>query len=459
MTFLSDYNPLTTHNPVYDDTSPLCSPDVYRGRKGPSEKRFSFSSSHSEGSGCVSFNAARTERGLQGYEMSRRQSLMDPADWEQQIFQAAMRGRLRPESSATLRLSDSTENKLSVREQARQFEQQALQEQTLRQNIDSQGSLSPILVRDRDGTDVLELTSEALFSIMDYPYSPSVGSDLPPSIIITQGEESWPLPTQKPTPPVLRKFSSSISSYMTVQPCQITVEIIPDPPENPPPPPPQQPHSPSLSTSPPSSPPPSPPSPSYLSKPQSTTPPSAPPIKKLAPPPPPPPLPPPPSPATDQSRPIVQFVPTSLPSVSSLRPVSERKHPPPLPPSQNEVGRKELRGILKNIQNLADIERSVANLYSQVDKNSKVPKFNKQPQVTEGSEGTDKVKSSDLLDEQSTPKPTNSSSTVQTNTTSMNCAENGTSQPDMTVEVQQAGQLNSNSPNTDEQFSSQSTVF
>lgn len=251
---------------------------------------------------------------------------------------------------------------------------------------------------------------------------------------------------------------------MTVQPCQITVEIIPDPPENPPPPPPQQQHSPSLPTSPPSSSPPSPPSPSYLSKTQCIPPSSAPPINKLVPPPPPPPppLPPPPSPVSDQSRPIVQFVPTSLPSVSSLRPVSQRKHPPPLPPSETEVGRKELRGILKNIQNLADIERSVANLYSQVDKNSKVPKFKKQPEVTEESEGTDKVQGSGLNDEQSKPKPTNSSSTAQINSTTMNCAENGTSQLNMAVEVQQAGQLNSNSPNTDEpseHFSSQSTMF
>lgn len=389
---------------------------------------------------------------------------MDPADWELQLLQAAMRGRQNLENCATLHLSGSTETKLSVREQARQFEQQALQEQTLRQNRGSQGSLSPILVRDRDSTDNLELTSEVLLSIMDYPYSPSVGRDLPPNIIITQGGDSWPLPSQRPTPPVLRKFSSSISSYMTAQPCQITVEIIPDPPENPPPPPPQQPHPPSPSPSPPSSPSPSPPSPSYLCKPQHTPQPPAPPINKQVapPPPPPPPLPPPPSPVSDQSRPIVQFVPTSLPPVSSLRPVSERKQRPPPVPSQTDVGKKDLKGILKNIQNLADIERSVANLYSQVDKNCKVPKFNKKPQVTEESEGTNIVQGSDFDDEQSTPKPTNSSSAVQINSTSMNCAENGTSQLNMAAEVQQARQLNSNSPNTaepSEHFSSQSTMF
>uniref|UniRef100_A0A3Q1CXV3 Cadherin domain-containing protein n=1 Tax=Amphiprion ocellaris TaxID=80972 RepID=A0A3Q1CXV3_AMPOC len=420
VTFFSDRNPLTTHNPVYDDNSPLGSPDILAGIESPPEKRFFYSPAHSAGSGCIWSMPARIHG---DYEVSRRQALMDPAEWENHILQAAMRARQRQESSDMLLLSGSTETKLSVREQARQFEQQALQEQTLKQSRGSQGSLSSILVRDRDGDDVLELDSETLFSIMDYPYSSmSVGRDVPPSIIITQGDEPWPLASQRPTPPVLRKFSSSISSYMTVQPCQITVEIIPDPPENPPPPPPQKPVAP----------------------------------------PPPPPLPPPPSPASEQSRPVVQFVPTSLPPASSLRPVSERKHPPPLTPSQTDVGKKELKGILKNIQNLADIERSVANMYSQVDKNCKVPKFSKKPQVAEESQGENKLQSSDLGDEQSTPKTTNSSSAVHINSTSVNCAENGASQPNIVAEVQQTGQLNSSSPNTaelSEHSSSQFTVF
>ncbi|XP_078016761.1 protocadherin-15-like [Epinephelus lanceolatus] len=468
VTFYSDRRPLTTHNPVYEDNSPLGSPDVSARGESPSERRFSFSPSHSPRSECVWSMPARIHGGLYGFEMPRRQALMDPDDWEFQLLQASRSGRRRQDSSDTLNLSGSTETKLSVREQARQFEQQALQEQTLKQNRGSLGSLSSIIVRDRDSDDMLELTSETLLSIMDYPYSPtSVGRDVPPSIIITQGDDSWPPASQRPTPPVLRKFSSSISSYMTVQPCQITVEIIPDPPEDPPPPPPPRQHPPPPPppppppTPPPSTPPSFTPSPTYIHKPQ-YSPPSPPPLvnKQLAPPPPPP-LPPPPSPAiSDQSRPVVQFVPTSLPPLSSLRPVSERKHPPPLDPSQTDVGRKELKGILKNIQNLADIERSVANLYSQVDKSCKVPKFSKKPQVTEESEGSNKPQSSDPWDEQSTPKTTNSTSAVQINsTTSMNCAENGTSELNMAADVQQTSQLNSSSPNTAEHSSSQSTVF
>uniref|UniRef100_A0A673ADD8 Protocadherin-15 n=1 Tax=Sphaeramia orbicularis TaxID=375764 RepID=A0A673ADD8_9TELE len=391
VTFYSDNRPLTTHNPVYADNSPLSSPDTFMGRESPAQRRFSFSPPPSAGSGCVWSMPARIRGGVHGYELPRRQALMDPADWEQRLLHAALRGREGLQSLDMLQLNGcSTEAKLSVREQARQFEQQALHEQTLRLNRGSQGSLSPILVRNRDNE--------------------------PPSIIITQGNESWPLTNQKPTPPVLRKFSSSISSYMTVQPCQITVEIIPDPPENPPPPPPQPPRPPSPSTSPPSSPSLTPPLPPYPPKPQSPPPPPPQPTtKQLAPPPPPPPpLPPPPSPSSDQSRPVVQFVPTSLPAVSSLRPVSERKHPPPRIPSETDIGKKkELKGILKNIQNLAEIERSVANMYSQVDKSCKVPKFNKKPQVTEGSEGANEPQSSDPDDEQSMPKPNNPNSAVQ----------------------------------------------
>ncbi|XP_071778111.2 protocadherin-15-like isoform X2 [Centroberyx gerrardi] len=467
VTFLSDRHPLTTHNPVYDDNGPLSSPDVFVGEAGPSQKRFSFSPPHSAGPGCIWSMPGRIRGGLQGYEALRRQALMDPAEWELHMLQAGMRGREGLESLDTFQLSScSTESKLSVREQARQFEQQALQERTLKQVRESQGSFSPVLLRDRDSVDMLELTSETLLSIMECAYSPmSVGRDVPPRIIITQGDDSHHLANQRPTPPILRKFSSSISSYMTAEPCEITVEIIPDPPDNPPPPPPQQPPPRAPSTSPPSSTPPSPPPvPSYLPEPPRYPPhPPPPPLTKKAAPPPPPPLPPPLSPASEHIRPAVQFVPTSLPPASSLRPVSARNRPAPPAPLPTDGGKKELKGILKNIQNLADIERSVANLYSQVDKSCKVPKFNKKPQVTEESEGANKLPGSDPPDEQSTPNPTNSSSVLQLISTE-NSTENGTSQMNMAVEVQQTSQLDLNSPNSvasevSEHFSSQSTVF
>ncbi|KAJ4949667.1 hypothetical protein JOQ06_021176, partial [Pogonophryne albipinna] len=394
VTFLSDHNPLTTHNPVYDDNSPLSSPEAFPRGESSSEKRFSFSPPYSAGSDSVWSMPAHIHGGLQGCDGPRRPSLMDPDDWELQILQAEMSSRRRLESSSTLCMNSSTEAKLSVRDQARQFEQQAHLEQTLKQNWGSQGSLSTILVSDRDSDDVLELTSETLFSIMDYSYSPtSVGKDVPPSIIIAQGDDLLPLVGQRQTPPGQRKCSPS---YMTDQPSN----------------------------------------------------------KRVAPQPPPP-LPSLPFPAiSNHSRPVVRFLPTTLPPVSSLRPVSERKHPARLDHYQADIRKRELKGILKNIENLADIERSVANLYSQVDKTCKVPKFNKKPQMTEESEGANRLQSSDPCDEQSTPKTTNSSFAGQINpTTSMNRVENGPSELNMAGDTQQPSQLKS--PNRDED--SQST--
>ncbi|XP_014838553.1 PREDICTED: protocadherin-15 isoform X4 [Poecilia mexicana] len=468
VTYLSDGNPRTTHNPVYDDSSPLSSPVLFAREENPNGNWFAFSPSNSAGSGCAWSMPARIHGGPHSYEASRRQGLMDQNEWELQLLQADIRGQQNLKRVDRQHLSDSMESKLSVREQARQFEQQAFQER--KQNRDSIGSLSSILIRDMDSDDVLELTSEALLSIMDNPHSPmSVGRDVPPSIIITQKNDSWSPSNKRPTPPVLRKFSSSISSYMTVQPCQITVEIIPDPPENPPPPPPRHSRPPSPLTSPPPSPPSSPPPSLYsnlpsfprFDEPQNTNPVSPPSFRKPVAPPPPPPLPP-PSPTSNQPRPVIQFVPTSLPPLSSLRPVSERKHPPPLTSSENNTGRKELKGILKNIQNLADIERSVANLYSQVDKNCKVPKFNKKPQATEESDGANRWQSSDPGDEQSSPKQIVTSCEIQSDSTSLNCAENGASKSDSAKEFHPTSQLNTNSPDPaelGELNSSQSTVF
>uniref|UniRef100_G3P387 Protocadherin-15 n=1 Tax=Gasterosteus aculeatus aculeatus TaxID=481459 RepID=G3P387_GASAC len=249
VTFLSDRNPLTTHNPVYDDSSPEVSP---RGGS-PSEKRFSFSPPRSAGSDCVRSMPARVQGGPRGYETPRRRALMDPDDWELQLLSAAASGRRRPEGFDAFRLRSSTETKLSGR--VRHSEQQAPPEQTRKHSGGFRGSFSSILVRDEDSDEVLELTSETLLSIMDYPYgTPFVGRDRPPSVVINQGDDSWPLASRRSTPPVHGKLSSSISSYATAQPCQITVEVIPDPPEipAPPPPPPLRRHPPSPSTSPPS---------------------------------------------------------------------------------------------------------------------------------------------------------------------------------------------------------------
>lgn len=410
VTFLSDCNPLTTRNPLYDDSSPS-SPDVFAQRRGLPEKRWAVSPSYSPGSGGFRSVPARIHSGLPGCEGPRRQALMDPDDW------AASEARERLQSLNTLQLGDSRETKLSVRQQAKQFEQKVIQDQTLRQSRDSPGSLSSIIFRDRNSDAVVELPSETLLSILDYSAA-TVGRDVPPVVVVSQGDESHP---HRPSQLDLRRFSSSICSFMALQPCQITVEMIPDPPEDPPPLPPERPPPSSPKTSPPHSLPSTPPLPSHLHKPECPLQPP-PPFSSQGSPPTPPPLPPLLSPARNQLCPLLQFVPASLPPVSSLRPVSQRKHPLPPESSQTDCGRKkELKGILKNIQNLADIERSVANMYSQVDKNCKVPKLHLKPQVTEESEDTESTQSSDPWDEQSTPKTTKSTSADDS--TIKNCAE------------------------------------
>ncbi|XP_042179524.1 protocadherin-15 isoform X1 [Oncorhynchus tshawytscha] len=491
VTFLSDHHPLTTTNPLYDEEE-----DGNFSSPYGTAKRGSFSPSLSGGSGNVWTMRTRLRGGSEGYESLKRQALMDPAQWELQLLQAGMKGQGGLEGYDVQSSRSTEESKLSVREQARQYEQQAMQERTPRGGRDSRGSLtSPPLLRNQDNIDMLELSAETLFSIMDSPYSPlSIGKDVPPRIIITQGEGSPPL-AQRPTLPVLR---TSISSYITAEPCEITVEIIPDPPENPPPPPPsphsppppsphcppppppsQTPHSgpppPPASSPPPppsSSPPPAPFNPHFIEpdhSPPPSFPPSPPPARNHAPPPPPPPLPPPFSPTFERPRHTVQFVPTSLPPLSSLRPISSRAHPPPPHPQPEDgVKRKELKGILKNLQNLADIEKSVANLYSQVDKNRKVARFGKKPQATEGPEGIRRQNRSGSREEPNQPNLTSTEHVVQPNsTTNTNSSDLETSQPgtnNVTSEVQEPSQ--SNQSNTDSvieelsnHFPSQSTHF
>lgn len=405
------------------------------------EKRWTASPSYSPGSGGFRSVPARIHSGLPGCEGPRRQALMDPDDWE------ASEARKRLQSLNTLQLGGSTETKLSVRQQAKQFEQ-VIQDQTLRQSRDSSSSLSSIIFRDRNSDAVVELPSETLLSILDHSAT-TVGRDSPPVVVVSQGDESRP---QRPSQLDIRRFSSSICNFMALQPCQITVEMIPDPPEDPPPPPPERPPPSPPKTSPPYSLPSTPPLPSHLHKPECPLqpPPGSSSQGSL---PAPPPLPPPLSPASNQLRPLLQFVPASLPPVSSLRPVSQRKHPPPPESSQTDCGRKkELKGILKNIQNLADLERSVANMYSQVDKNCKVPKFHLKPQVTEESEDTESTQSSDPWDEQSTIKTTKSTSADDSTIT--NCGESEPRPLNAPSESQSKP-----SPDSADLSDSQSTVF
>ncbi|KAK7901866.1 hypothetical protein WMY93_018635 [Mugilogobius chulae] len=212
---------------------------------------------------------------------------------------------------------------------------------------------------------------------------------------------------------------------MIEKPCQITVEIIPDPPEKPAPAPPivvpKRPPSPI--TSPPCSPPPSPPTPSYVTPPQI-------------------------------SPPALPKHPAPHLHLLSLHLLSLHRYPHPirLSTSDSEPGKKkELKGILKNLQNLAELERSVANLYSQVDKTNKVPRFSKKLIVTEDSQSTTEELGSDTQHEQGMPK-------ITLNCTTVSSAENGTSRP--SEDADETDQLNLDDPSSadaSEQSSTHST--
>ncbi|XP_073690593.1 protocadherin-15-like [Garra rufa] len=224
ITFLSDERPLTTQNPLFQDgasSSPEPNSEVQRvgGFLGFLDSGVPSPTSPVSQMTSWSLPSRIRGRGRGLYDALRRQALWDPTEWEEQELKAGLKDS-REELDADVDQSGrSTETKLSVREQARQFEQQALAERTPRQSRDSYASLDP---------------DDPLLSAIMFSSSPiSVGKDIPPCIIITGGDGETPPPiAQKPTPPVLRKFSSSISNYMTVETCEITLEFISDSPES-----------------------------------------------------------------------------------------------------------------------------------------------------------------------------------------------------------------------------------
>uniref|UniRef100_A0A672K407 Protocadherin-15-like n=1 Tax=Sinocyclocheilus grahami TaxID=75366 RepID=A0A672K407_SINGR len=339
ITFLSDENPLTTTNPLYHDDGTLSSPEhqnqrYHLGTYSPNLRglRRSILRFPSAGSGHAWTLPSRLHKWENNDALRTRRMVMDPDQWELQLLKSDLKGSkemIDGFDGFDGLVDEDPEPKLTVKEQARQFEQQAFQDMRQGQGQDSRGSLSSEII-----LSVFETSS-----VMGY-------NSRPPAIIITQSDGTPP-PSHKPTPPVLRNFSR-MTSYPDVESYEVNVEIIPDPPDVPAPPPPPPPH-------PSSPPPPSPP------------PPSSPPPQSI----PVPPSPPHPSP----------FVLPPLPSVTSLRPVSLRPAPPP-PPSEPEPPKRELKGILKNIQNIADIEKSIANMYSQIDKKQRPPNIVPKPQVS-----------------------------------------------------------------------------
>uniref|UniRef100_A0A671SA77 Protocadherin-15 n=1 Tax=Sinocyclocheilus anshuiensis TaxID=1608454 RepID=A0A671SA77_9TELE len=324
ITFLSDENPLTTTNPLYHDDGTLSSPEhqnqrYHLGTYSPNLRclRRSILRFPSAGSGHAWTLPSRLHKWENNDALRTRRMVMDPDQWELQLLKSDLKDSNEMIDGFDGLVDEDPEPKLTVKEQARQFEQQAFQ--------DSRGSLSSEII-----LSVFETSS-----VMGY-------NSRPPAIIITQSDGTPP-PSHKPPPPVLRKFSSWTNrlNLMLLKPSWKGIK--------------------------PSSP--------FSAQVNSSDPPHP------APPPPPPPPPLPLSPDLSRSMPPSPFVLPPLPSVTSLRPVSLRPTPPP-PQSEPEPPKRELKGILKNIQNIADIEKSIANMYSQIDKKQRPPKIVPKPQVS-----------------------------------------------------------------------------
>uniref|UniRef100_A0A8C9XI36 Protocadherin-15 n=1 Tax=Sander lucioperca TaxID=283035 RepID=A0A8C9XI36_SANLU len=333
ITFLSDENPLTIKNPIYHEDGTLSSPETL-GRKAwlrlssspGGDVGFSGYSGSDSGWGSGVGHSWTLPSRLHRREMFdtlRRQVVMDPVQWELELLKAEFKeskdagldSGFDRGLDSDLMGSPNLEPKLTVKEQARQFEQQAIQEMRQRQNRDSRGSLSPDII--------LSIFPESPPNVLTAQVKEG-----PPSIIVTQSDGGTPPPSHKPTPPVLRRFGVNLTGNQSAEErLQVNSELIPDPPSTPPPPPPPPP-------------------------PISPSPPPPPPISAPL-----PPSSPPPHRSSSSA---------SLPPVPALRPVSLRPPPPPLP-AEPEPPRKERKGILKNIENIADIEKSVANMFSQID--------------------------------------------------------------------------------------------
>ncbi|XP_074855692.1 protocadherin-15 [Carettochelys insculpta] len=285
ITFLSDENPLTTQNPLYMEGVVQGSPSssLLRKRKDAldslSHRRLALKDALL---GCPLEGIHRawtlpiriTRRHMS--DVLSRPVIMDPVQWQQE--------RLKEESERTDNHHSRGEisspifkkiigTKLTVKEKARQFEQQALQEMKQMKSYDMKCSRSPTHSNyHQEVENIVELSPECLLASPRHHSPPCSSLTLStetvefqslevPSVIITHHdcpEELSPPPTHKPTPPSFR-------------------------------------------------------------------------IKRP-------------------------------PTVSSQAMAPE---PPP---------HRELKGILKNIHNLADIEKSVANMYSQIDKNHILPK-------------------------------------------------------------------------------------
>ncbi|NWY68542.1 PCD15 protein, partial [Erithacus rubecula] len=368
ITFLSDENPLTTRNPLYVEGVPPspAAAGFLRKRNDPldilSPSRLAWSEAPFGGSHRAwTVPTHLTRRHMSG--SLGRPVIMDPIQWQQQRLTAKEEGAENPDSSDDVSsplFQKISGPKLTVKEKARQFE--ALQEMKQVRSPEVKPARSPPHgAAAQEGENAPEQSPKSVVASPHLRSSP-LSSPLPcaeggeveatvvPAVIVTHHDDPHsPPPTRKPTPPSSRIKKPLCQSFLAPQ-TKENVESIPDPPKIPPPPPPQLP---------PPLPPPPPPPPS---------PPLLPPH-----PPPPPAVSLPSSSSSSSSSPSPLSTQLLSPAKHSKSPAKQPAVPTPAPVPELPP-RRELKGILKNIQNLAAIEKSVANMYSQIDKNHLLPK-------------------------------------------------------------------------------------
>ncbi|KAM4704347.1 protocadherin-15-like [Rhinophrynus dorsalis] len=421
ITYLSDANPLTTQNPLYVEGVGQTPSNLNLTWKSklildkPTPRRRALKDSllqlNSEGIHRPwTLPTCFAKRHV--YDVLNRPVIMDPIQCQRKCTQFGYETLDSSQSTDCPRqlLEKCANNKLTVKEQARQFELNALQEIKQGKPCEIKGIHS--LNNMGYNQDCTEKNTNPLIALSCYSSPPSSSpppsstsqvlfdahgpeSSVFPSIVITPSDDCndiSPPPTRKPTPPSERKHG--VLSDQTCLSVEKMLEThIPDPPNIPPPLPPHLPSSLSNLTS--SEPDPTssynPPPPPALRAP---SPPPSLPIQPLAssssfP----VPIPDPSSPTTMPPPPSLPAAPplpqkmlissnfhnsfhslTSIPLSTARDKLSPLKMPPP-EASHPDVGpRRELKGILRHINNLADIEKSVANMYSQIDKSNAVTK-------------------------------------------------------------------------------------
>ncbi|XP_041426789.1 protocadherin-15 isoform X2 [Xenopus laevis] len=454
ITFLSDTNPLTTQNPLYLEGLGQCNSSMElawrskfalgkSGRKALKDSLLNSEGIHRAWTLPTCFSKRHA------YDVLNSPVIMDPIQGQhkktQQLSESCENS---PKTDCPRPLENVRTYKLSVKEQARQFEQNALQEAKQVKPSENKELQSVIDVEFYQDSTKAKSKSQNNISCHKLPQSSSLqhlseahapDPFLSPSIFITRldhCDDISPPPTRKPTPPSERK-------HITPGRFPILEDPIPDPPNIPPPLPPF-PHSvscsqlllppipipsnnftpppppsltapslpPSLPEEPLDTPSPTPPpldtpsssapqsQPTHLAPPPplSFTAPSLPPtipeepLDTLSPTPPqldtpslsapqsqPTPLAPPPPPLLQHlitSSSLYNFLSHLAPSdLSAARDKLSPIKTSPSESSQPDPGpRRELKGILKNLHNLAEIEKSVANMYNQIDKTNIVVK-------------------------------------------------------------------------------------